>query len=103
MPNPENIVKHKFKKGQSGNPKGRPKLPDIKDVLAQYLADQKDGVNALEAMILRLRQMAIGGDLKAMEMLMDRAYGKPKQAVDHTTGGEPMPCPVIVFPKDEQV
>jgi len=97
MPNPENIVKHKFKKGQSGNPKGRPKLPDIKDVLAQYLADEKDGVNALEAMILRLRQMAVGGDLKAMEMLMDRANGKPKQADDYTTGGEALPAPVIVF------
>ena len=75
-----------FKKGQSGNPKGRPKMPDLKSALAEYLADEKDGKTALDAIIMKLRQMAIKGNLKAAEMLLDRGYGKPKQS--HELSGE---------------
>ena len=39
----------------------------------------------------------------AIKLYFEYYYGKPRQSIDHTTGGEPMPCPVIVFPKDEQV
>jgi hypothetical protein len=86
MPNPP---KHtQFKKGQSGNPKGRPKLPDISEALAKILADEKDGTTALEATLMALRSKAVKGDIRAAEALLDRAFGKPKQAIDHTTAGE---------------
>lgn len=82
MPNPP---KHtQFKKGQSGNPKGRPKLPDISEALAKILADEKDGYSALEATLMALRAKAVKGDIRAAEALLDRAFGKPKQAIDHT-------------------
>lgn len=77
-----------FKKGQSGNPNGRPKLPDIRDALAKILADEKDGYTALEATLMALRAKAVRGDIRAAEALLDRAFGKPKQAIDHTTGGD---------------
>jgi hypothetical protein len=80
-----------FKKGQSGNPKGRPKLPDIKEALAKVLADEKDGYSALEATLMALRAKAVKGDIRAAEALLDRAFGKPRQSVDHTTGGDKLP------------
>ena len=89
MPNPP---KHtQFKKGQSGNPKGRPKLPDISEALAKILADEKDGYSALEATLMALRAKAVKGDIRAAEALLDRAFGKPRQSVDHTTAGEKLP------------
>ena len=40
MPNPENITAHQFKKGQSGNPKGRPKNR-VPGVLAKVMPKTK--------------------------------------------------------------
>jgi Cdc6-like AAA superfamily ATPase len=88
MPKPENIVPHKFKKGQSGNPKGRPKLPKLKDAIALILAEEKDGKTALDAILAALRAKAAKGDVRAAQELLDRAYGKAQQKVDHTTKGE---------------
>ena len=77
-----------FPKGVSGNPKGRPKLPDIKEALAKVLADEKDGTSALEATLMALRSKAVKGDVRAAMVLLDRAFGKPQQSIDHTTGGD---------------
>jgi hypothetical protein len=71
-----------FPKGVSGNPKGRPKLPDLKAAIAKVLADEKDGVNALDAVLMALRQKAVRGDIRAAEVLMDRGYGKSRQTAD---------------------
>jgi len=84
--NPQNLKP--FPKGKSGNPKGRPKLPDISEALAKILADEKDGTSALEATLMALRAKAVKGDIRAAEALLDRAFGKPRQSVDHTTGGD---------------
>lgn len=85
MPRPENVIGkgNRFKKGQSGNPKGRPKLPDIKAILEEVLSEKNDsGMTAAEALMKKLRSMGAAGNLKAIEMLLDRAYGKPKQTID---------------------
>ena len=83
MPKPENVIPYKFKKGQCGNPKGRPKLPDIKAILEEVLSEKNDsGMTAAEALMKKLRSMGAAGNLKAIEMLLDRAYGKPKQTID---------------------
>jgi hypothetical protein len=74
-----------FKKGQSGNPKGRPpKLPALDKLLDKVLGDEKDGVTAAETILAALRKRAAGGDVRAAEVLLDRAYGKPLQKVDAT-------------------
>ena len=97
MPTPPPPLHSRFKKGQTGNPKGRPKLPDIREALAKVLADEKDGVTAREATLRALRAKAIRGDVRAAEALLDRAFGKAAQTVDVTSGGEKIVTPPIVW------
>jgi hypothetical protein len=72
-----------FKPGQSGNKKGRPKLPDLKAAMAKVLAEEKDGMDALEAILKALRAKAAKGDVRAAQELLDRAFGRAKQSIDH--------------------
>lgn len=84
MPRPENIEPHKFKKGQSGNPNGRPKkLPQLDKLLADVLGEEKDGITAGEAILKALRAKATKGDVRAAEVLLDRAYGKATQRIEN--------------------
>ena len=79
MANPQNIEPYKMKKGQTLNPKGRPKkIPELRELLANVLGDEKDGKSAAEAILMALRNKAIKGDVRAAELLLDRAYGKVK-------------------------
>lgn len=81
----KDIEKHQFKKGQSGNPNGRPKkLPELDILLADVLGEEKDGIEAAKAILMALRAKATKGDVRAAEVLLDRAYGKPKQEIAAT-------------------
>lgn len=74
----------KFKKGESGNPNGRPrKLPELDKLLADVMGEEKDGLSAAEAILKALRAKATKGDIRAAEVLLDRAYGKAKQTIDN--------------------
>jgi len=44
---PENLIPPV--KGERRNPHGRPKLPDLKEAIAKVLAEEKDGLTALDA------------------------------------------------------
>jgi hypothetical protein len=75
-----------FKKGDKNiNKKGRPrKGMSFKDEIraqADELLMQGD-LNTLQALVRVLFKKAGSGDLKAIEMLMDRLDGKPTQRVD---------------------
>lgn len=85
-------LKRGFVKGKSGNPKGRPKMPDIDRLISKVMSDERDGVTAVEAILIKQRQLALTGNQRAAEYLLDRAYGKPKQAIDMTT--ETMPTEI---------
>lgn len=74
-----------FKKGKSGNPKGRPKkLPALDVLMAEILGEEKDGKTAAQAILAALRAKAAKGDVRAAELLLNRAYGKPKESIEHT-------------------
>ena len=61
------------------NMKGRPpKLPDLDFYIAKILNEEKEGVSGIEAMVRRLHLEAVKGDMRAAEILLERAYGKPK-------------------------
>lgn len=83
----------KFQPGETGNPNGRPKLPNLKQVMADILGEEKDGKTALEAIVAKLRQLAAQGNIKAAEVLLSRGYGLPKQYIEqnntHTINGDP--------------
>lgn len=85
-----------FQKGQSGNPKGRPrKLPELDTLLADVLGEEKDGMSAAEAILKKLRQEAAKGNLRAAEILLNRAYGMPKQRTE-VTGAEGGPVETVI-------
>lgn len=83
-PNTSGLIR--YKKGQTGNPKGRPRiLPELNKLLAEVLGEEKDGVAAAQAILMALRAKATKGDVRAAEVLLDRAYGKLKDTVELTT------------------
>ena len=88
----------KFKKGQTGNPNGRPKkLPSIDFLMAEVMGQEKDGITAAQAILSMLRSKAAKGDIKAAQLLLDRAYGKAKQQIDVTSQDEKITVPTIIF------
>lgn len=76
----ENLVA--FKKGQSGNPNGRPKkLPELDILMADVLGEEKNGIPAAKAILMALEAKARKGDIRAAEVLLNRGYGFPKQSI----------------------
>ena len=83
-----NISKHGFKKGESGNPNGRPrKLPELDKLLAEVLGEDPDDPEAKSAakeVFEKLIATAKKGNVQAQIAVLDRAYGKPKQQTELT-------------------
>ena len=79
-----NLLKAKpFKKNDPRiNRKGRPpRLPNLETLLAEVLGEDKDGITAAKAILMGLRAKASKGDVRAAEVLLERAYGKVKQDI----------------------
>jgi hypothetical protein len=83
----------KWKKGESGNPDGRPKGSlSAKTIIKKWLELEDDWVNPVtkekvkmtQYDIIALQQIAKArrGDTKAFDSVLDRVEGKPKQEID---------------------
>ena len=71
-----------WRKGQSGNPAGRPKKPAcIPDILRMIGEEQepKTGLTNLEAILRRVVVEARKGEPWACQFVADRLEGKPRQ------------------------
>jgi len=103
-------IEPRWKKGESGNPKGRPKKPVLQMKVAGYtLHEINDTIQARCSMTLdqlrqiwdnpnatllertiaaALRKSIEKGNLDSLETLMNRVYGKPNEKLDITTAGD---------------
>lgn len=99
-----------WEKGESGNPKGRPKklVPSMKvegyklfeindtiqSIISMNIEQLKNVWNDPNATILEktvagaLRKSLEKGNLESVETLLNRIYGKPKEHIDMETKGE---------------
>lgn len=116
-----NISDHGFKKGQSGNPNGRPrkfvcvlkeqgyKQSEINDTIQVMMAMTVDELKSVwnnpDATVMEktiasaIKKSIEKGSLYSLETLLTRVYGKPKEQVDLTNTGE-MTIKVVYESKD---
>ena len=75
-----------FKKGQSGNPKGRPKRAKcIPDILRKITSKKgKGGSTKLDLILNNVVDNAIKGDVWSIQFIADRMEGKPAQVIQQT-------------------
>lgn len=80
------------KKGDPALPgSGRKKkLPEIDDLLAEVLGGEQGESGEAKQVLLAMLKAAKSGNVQAQIAILDRAYGKPKQALEHSgkDGGE---------------
>lgn len=76
---------HRWKPGQSGNPKGRPKTITLSEAYRRELAkvdpEDPEGRTYAEVLAGKMREKAFGGDVAALRELADRTEGKPRQTL----------------------
>jgi hypothetical protein len=104
-----------FKKGESGNPNGRPKgsrnkstmyrdILEIMESMTNPLTGDVQNLSLAERLIIVQALKGLDGDFNAYRDLMDSAYGKnPDTAkVDHTTNGDKIESVIVQYvkPKD---
>ena len=83
----------RFKPGQSGNPRGRPKgilnfATDLKNTLQAPITLNEGGksrrVTTQKAALLRLREQALKGNVKALDKLLSYAMAMSGSSVEDT-------------------
>ncbi len=83
-PNPNMSGLRPWKKGQSGNPKGRPKGQTITERLRQIVMIDNDGA-AAEALAKMCVSYAAKGDFRFFKELIDRIDGKTPDKLEAVT------------------
>src|SRR5215472_1558869 len=90
-PSPDVGRSTQFKKGQSGNPGGRPKSSGVSQaaraLFAKPVPNDPQGRTYAEALVQMLADKALSGDIRAAQELTDRAEGRAPQSVEIEHGG----------------
>ena len=114
---------NRLEKGESGNPEGRPprllstitaelKAKGYERATANQVADAFETLmnvpeDELRKMVnegkspmsLRIvgKAMLTAKGWEVLQAMLDRAHGKAKQAIDHTSGGDKLAIPIVTF------
>lgn len=97
-----------FKKGQSGNPNGRPKGSRNRSTVAKQwlevaqkiknpITGADETLEQQDIITLALIKKAREGDVSAYRELMDSAYGKAIQQTDITSNGQTVNIPITAW------
>ena len=82
---PGHKLGNRFKKGETGNPSGRPKLTKLTEALREQLTEEMPSAperTVAEAIARALIREAVSGNVQAAREIADRTEGKPKQSID---------------------
>ncbi|MEX2444492.1 MAG: DUF5681 domain-containing protein [Alkalispirochaeta sp.] len=78
----------RFVRGQSGNPRGRPKKGQALTEILEKHAKKRDvefhgrNISRKEALSQKLWSLALSGDVAAIRYIFDRIDGRPRQDMD---------------------
>jgi hypothetical protein len=79
-----NLTAPRFKPGQSGNPSGRPKnvlSKSLRKKLEELESDAPDARSNADLITDKLVTLALGGNLEAIKIVLDRMEGRPRQSI----------------------
>jgi len=94
-------IEPRWKKGESGNPNGRPKGSKNRSTIARRwlevnqslknpLTGEQETMSQEDLMTLALIKKAREGDVSAYKALMDSGYGAPLQQIEQTNIEQPL-------------
>ena len=81
------LEQYRFKKGQSGNPGGRPKGMSIEAEMRKRLSDGESGERIVESLINVALTQALSGDFRFWNSIIERMDGKVADRIAGPDGG----------------
>ena len=80
--NPKGTPENLSKPGMTNNPNGRPKGKSLRQILRKIMEEEVDGKTRGERIMEVLEKKAKGGNIKAVEMVIENVDGKLPQAIN---------------------
>ena len=88
-----NKLGNRWKKGESGNPKGRRNA--YTDLIKDFSFTKVNEKERRDVVVSKLFQLAEMGDLRAIQFIVERLEGKALERQERTTKSEPIQVMVI--------
>ena len=92
-------IKPRWVKGQSGNPAGRPPaIPGVNLLMEEVFTEDER-----REILISLKRQALKGNMRAIEVLLDRLYGKVKHQTEITGNLKIESITGIVILRDNEI